>query len=286
MAINYVQDRIDKGCFLPQLKTGFSFIDLEEGQNFTPSDYSRNALIYLYEGRIEVSCCHEGFVIESGQLALMSCDVKYSIRAEQHTSMVILGVVKVLAECDYFQLRHPTESYSTHITSYKDEHVLECAQLVKNFYHQVREIYRLGVSCIRLYRVKEAEIFMLLRATMSNEDFCRFMTPFSGERVAFKSKVLLMAEKHNTVNALADAIGLDRSYFQRLFKSEFGKTPSDWLKERRVEKVSNYLRSHDEPLKVVAYELGFPSLAALSNFCRKEIGKTAREIQNESKIEV
>ena len=116
MAINHVQDKIDNGCFVSHLKTGFSFIALEEGQNFTPVDYSRNALIYLYEGKVDVSCGHETFVMESGQLALMSCDVKYIIQAEQYTSMVILGVVKVLAECDYFQLRHPTESYSTHIT--------------------------------------------------------------------------------------------------------------------------------------------------------------------------
>ena len=79
MAINHVQDKIDKGYFVSQLKSGFSFIDLEVGQKFTPVDYSRNALIYLYEGRIYVSCGHEGFVMESGQLALMSCDVKYTI---------------------------------------------------------------------------------------------------------------------------------------------------------------------------------------------------------------
>jgi AraC-like DNA-binding protein len=280
-----VQSKVKDGCFASQLKTGFSLLRLSKGEIFKPESFAHFSVIYLYDGSATVLCDEGQYHLQGGQLFLSPCDQSYSILADEDTEINLLYVIKVLAECDYFTLSHPDGSYAEQTTRYIDGHVCACGELVRTYYRQVHTIIDIGVECVRLYQNKEAELFMLLRATMSNEDFNRLLQPFSKPRIGFRSKVLLLAEKFNTVATLAEKVGMDRSYFQRLFKSEFGVSPSDWLQQRRAHRVKEYLRINDVPLKVAADDLEFSSIAALSTFCRKTYQKTAHEIQEESKLE-
>jgi AraC-like DNA-binding protein len=95
--------------------------------------------------------------------------------------------------------------------------------------------------------------------------------------------VLAKVKSNRTVSELAKALGMNRSYFQRLFKSEFGVSPSEWLISHRCEYIVEYLHEHDVPLKVAADDLEFSSMSQLSDYCRKYLGRTARSIQMELK---
>lgn len=75
--------------------------------------------------------------------------------------------------------------------------------------------------------------------------------------------------------AIADVarnIGLSSSHFRRKFREEMGCSPSSWRKTRRFELARNLLTHSQDPIKVVAGELGFATTAHFSTWFRKLAG--------------
>ena len=56
---------------------------------------------------------------------------------------------------------------------------------------------------------------------------------------------------------LADRLGLDKSYFIRLFKKSVGVSPMKYAMNLKMRAASDLLRSTDEPLAAVAARVGF-----------------------------
>lgn len=59
------------------------------------------------------------------------------------------------------------------------------------------------------------------------------------------------------VDDLADAAGLSRFHFTRLFKAHVGASPAAWLVELRVKEAAHLLRETRLPLKEIAERCGF-----------------------------
>jgi AraC-like DNA-binding protein len=84
-----------------------------------------------------------------------------------------------------------------------------------------------------------------------------------------------------TVESIAGEIGLDRSYFSTLFKSQMGISPHAYLNSLRVKKAAELIKSGLYPISSVAEAVGLDSM----NFARvfkKEFNMTPREYQNKN----
>lgn len=88
------------------------------------------------------------------------------------------------------------------------------------------------------------------------------------------------AELHtNTSDYIAEKIGLDYNYLSTLFSSFEGITIERYLILQRLERVKELLVYNEMSLKEIAYELGYSSVAHLSNQFKKVTGLTPSQFK-------
>ncbi|HEY5892619.1 MAG TPA: AraC family transcriptional regulator [Chthoniobacterales bacterium] len=75
-----------------------------------------------------------------------------------------------------------------------------------------------------------------------------------------------------TVDALAEAAGLSRFHFSRLFTQQFGTSPAAWVLDLRLKEAARLLRSTSLPLKEIASQCGFPDVNYLGKAFRTRVG--------------
>lgn len=83
------------------------------------------------------------------------------------------------------------------------------------------------------------------------------------------------------VTDIADEVGMSRTQLWRRMKSAFGKTPSELIKEMRLNKAVEMLKSGKFRISEIAYHVGFTDQRYFSRVFQKEFGKTPSEYMNE-----
>lgn len=76
-----------------------------------------------------------------------------------------------------------------------------------------------------------------------------------------------------SVEALADAVGCDRSYLLRKLRSLTGETPSGLIRSLRLQRAEQLLRASAGTVSEVAYGVGFKSVAHFSNAFQERYGE-------------
>src|SRR5262249_15636138 len=79
-------------------------------------------------------------------------------------------------------------------------------------------------------------------------------------------------EKSWTLQSLAVEIGMSRSPFAARFKTLVGKSPMNYLKERRMLVAANLLRTDALSLSAVAERVGYESVASFSRAFTQRFG--------------
>ncbi len=83
-----------------------------------------------------------------------------------------------------------------------------------------------------------------------------------------------------TVSSLASEIGLERSYFSTLFKSQTGVSPYAYLTYLRVKKAASLIKEGSYSMSEIAEAVGFDS-QNFARIFRREIGVTPKEYKKE-----
>jgi len=84
-------------------------------------------------------------------------------------------------------------------------------------------------------------------------------------------------EQRLNVNELAAQVGLSRRQLHRLFRRETGKTPTEMLMQRRLERAYSLVLHSHLPLALVSSAVGFSSQSHLTTCYRKHYGTTPAE---------
>ena len=78
---------------------------------------------------------------------------------------------------------------------------------------------------------------------------------------------------------LAAAAGVSRYHFLRSFAATYGKTPSVYLAERRIERAQDLLRATNLTVTEVCMAVGYTSLGSFSSKFRRLVGMSPSEYQ-------
>ncbi|WP_245857572.1 helix-turn-helix domain-containing protein [Mumia flava] len=81
------------------------------------------------------------------------------------------------------------------------------------------------------------------------------------------------------LDALARAARVSKYHFVRTFAAEYGRTPAQYLRERRIERAQDLLRATNLTVTEVCHEVGFTSLGSFSSTFRALVGCTPRDYQ-------
>ncbi|MGV3617309.1 MAG: helix-turn-helix domain-containing protein [Fimbriimonas sp.] len=82
-----------------------------------------------------------------------------------------------------------------------------------------------------------------------------------------------------TIAAVARELHISPSQLTRLFLSEHGQTPLQFLLERRAAKAYHLLTKTTIPIKAVATECGVPNVHAFNRFVRARLGASPRSVR-------
>jgi len=82
-----------------------------------------------------------------------------------------------------------------------------------------------------------------------------------------------------SLTRLADAAGLSKYHFLRLFTATYGMTPADYVSRRRIERAQDLLRATNLTVTEVCHAVGFSSLGSFSSRFHAIVGETPSAFQ-------
>lgn len=77
-----------------------------------------------------------------------------------------------------------------------------------------------------------------------------------------------------SIQDVAAYVGVERTYFYRLFKAQTGESPQDWLMQLRLKRAVFLLTTTKIPITEIAYASGFYDLSHFTRSFRKAYGRT------------
>jgi AraC-like DNA-binding protein len=87
------------------------------------------------------------------------------------------------------------------------------------------------------------------------------------------------AEKSLNVERLADVAELTRSHFSYLFREQTGQSPAEFIREFRIGLAQELLAGSRAPLKQVADQVGFGSVAHFCSIFKRHTGVSPGEFR-------
>jgi AraC-like DNA-binding protein len=75
-----------------------------------------------------------------------------------------------------------------------------------------------------------------------------------------------------TASDVSGYLGIERTYFYRIFKESLGISPTEYLLNLRIEKAKEILKSDHESLSDIALALGYSNLFDFSRDFKKHTG--------------
>ena len=85
-----------------------------------------------------------------------------------------------------------------------------------------------------------------------------------------------LADRHYAepldLQALADAAGVSKYHFLRSFSTQYGQTPAQYLRHRRIERAQDLLRATNLTVTETCHLVGFTSLGSFSSTFRELVG--------------
>jgi len=92
--------------------------------------------------------------------------------------------------------------------------------------------------------------------------------------------------REHTLDELASASGMSRSLFAERFTETFERPPMDLLKQIRLHRAANLLRSTNLPVQIVGMTVGYASRSYFSRAFRAAYGRDPRTFRNEAQAEM
>lgn len=121
-------------------------------------------------------------------------------------------------------------------------------------------------------------ISFLMQQTQQN----KIVTPSSGqEYVTSAIKYIQFNYSHNiNVDNIADAVGISRSHLYRVFMSNVGQSPIEYLTSFRINEACKLLKTSTLSIAEIAYSVGFLDQFYFSRVFKKSVGIPPSQYQS------
>lgn len=121
------------------------------------------------------------------------------------------------------------------------------------------------------------------RSRCLHEILCQILLPRIQENERSSSQIeqairfiCLNLNEHLTVEAVAEAVGLSASHLTRLFRTTVGISPYEYIILQRMDRAKTLLSTTDEPVKTIAFEVGYSSETTFSAAFTEKTGVSPR----------
>lgn len=133
-------------------------------------------------------------------------------------------------------------------------------------------------------KLKLKELILLLLRTSESQTLSELLTElFSPQVTEFKTVIENHIFSEISTEELAFLCSVSPSGFQRKFREIYKDTPSNYIRNRRLEKAVNLLLASDLRVTDIAYDCAFQSPASFATIFRKKYGCSPSEFREMKK---
>ena len=142
-----------------------------------------------------------------------------------------------------------------------------------------RRLHRSFNSDSRAASAESASIFYSIYALLLEESAPEYIAVQARHRIEEARQAIDRGFKNSelSISAIAHSVGISEVYLRRLFRAEYGTSPSQYLIAKRLEKARELMRYPFLSLEECALQSGFSSLHYFSRVFKKTFGITAHE---------
>lgn len=275
MSILYIQEHLACHNYSKDKSEGFGYFEVPKKTKST-EETSKNTFLFILEGSVKITCntTHQTLLTKQTMIFYPAKSI-VKLHFLSHTKLIkaCLGNIKEICEIYTLQeLRgHKQSEYQFNPLHIHCEIFLFLGLLKKSLLDKI--------NCIFFHNLKLREMLFLFRYYYSKEELANFLYPIIGTSYQFKDLVLSHIDKATTVKKLAYLCNFSISAFKQKFKEEFNESPGEWIKKYRLNRIRYKISNINLPFKIIADDLGFPSISQFSKFCKRHTGLTPTELR-------
>jgi AraC family transcriptional regulator, exoenzyme S synthesis regulatory protein ExsA len=131
-----------------------------------------------------------------------------------------------------------------------------------------------------LVKVKLHEMLLYLLETQPDELCCLFATrPKTQEDIIFKNLITSHIDSNLSLSELAYLCNVSLSTFKRKFAATFNDTPTNWIRQRRMEHAAFLLKYNKERVSDIYLRFGYENHSSFSQSFKMVFGVSPKEYQ-------
>lgn len=244
---------------------------------------STNEIVFFVKGTIrQVFRDYPMFENAVGEFIFLPGNLKISLSVVSDCIVTVFRLDKQIKLCENYPLENLYHSpHGVLLMQEQAPHIcgLSMNERVVHFLTGVNDCVSDGLGCRHFFELKIEEFFLMLRAYYTKEQLRVFLGLVLSEDTVFSEYVRKNWTKYPTVKRMASSMNLSVVYFSTKFKRIVGQTAYHWIKEAKVRYIHQEILLKVKPLKVIAEENGFSTIAQFSNFCKKELGAVPSQLR-------
>lgn len=240
-----------------------TYIEHESSKIYTKVE--ENLLVIVLRGKKKLIYQDFEAVISEGEFAIFhkgNYIMNQIISDEQYESLLIFmsdDFMKRVCCRQRIKAGSPISFYQGKVVSHMKEEVEKLSELMKRVEYE--EIIQLKIMELLIY--------------IQNEDktgsFEKFLNSFS-DNEDFKSRIYQNYMQYQKISEMAEAMHMSVSTFKRKFQRDFGRSPHEWINERKLEKAVMLLDESDYSVTDIGFICGFSSLSTFMEQFKKKYG--------------
>jgi AraC-like DNA-binding protein len=240
------------------------------------------SLFFLMEGQVEVSygmtITHS---IKEGYFFLIPANENYIISPSDKTKLLICRFEEKLFVQHKRKEGLLFDIFNTKLSDVEDNELLavKTNRYVQAILDDCKGVMNSGFICAKYMHCKTEELLILLRSYYPNELLARLFQPSFSSKLDFDQIIKKNRGKFFTVEEYAAAANLDRNTFRQKFKEIYGRNPTEWLKQERVNRVLQDLVEGEKSITDIVNDYKFSNFPNFIRFCNMHYKNTPGNIR-------
>lgn len=277
LSIHQPFETADCNNYSPDYYIGFRIISQEKGENYIGKNNSYYNLLFMLEGELEFS--YDIFIkqhLHKNEILLIPPRTEaYSNIIESAKVLVLTFNNKVEWVCDNCSLYN----YIKHMNKIEYSfHPLTMTPQIRMFTDVMTDYIQTHISCQFLNELKQKELFILLSHNYSSKELCNLLYPMVSNDINFRSNVLKLSQKEQSITELAQNMSMSPRTFSRKFLQEFGEPARHWLLKQKAKNIRLRLLVPGTTIADILLQYKFTDMSHFSKFSKEHYGCTPTEL--------
>lgn len=263
-------------------KTIFEILDFEKGQEWNLQNED-DTILFILSGQIGFSFGKRtGLSMNKNEFFLIP--IGFDFAAEWKTAGKAI-IVKMQRHIDFGKLlsidlllKEGEDNETPDIT------ILPIRNPLDEFIRDIVFLDSEGLNFYAFMELKYKELFFLFWGYYTKKEMHDFFYLHFTDDFKFSEFVLKNYRKVKAVNELAVMSNYSISGFSKRFKKVFGKSPYQWMQQKRSEDILFELLNTEKNFKEICDEYNFTSPSHLNEFCKSYFGHPPGVIRRKKNI--